>query len=954
MLTNIYFIVLISVIALPLLVVIFSTLRALVIFKTDIIEVRDLILKIALAIYVHIIFFLFSFFQIFRISASLNREEPYLVAFFISVSIFPTLSIIFNYFNINRYLTKKFSLTKKAKFPIKEKEQLEIYVKRISEILNLKSTPKVLLSEQKNIPPFVFGKSSKKSFIAFPVNWDEILKRISRGDEKVEKSIREFIITHELSHIKHRDHVFVSTSYSFLKSFKYWIIGMISLIIFYLSVVSSEVPYSLYTIMQFGLVYYLISFFLTMSVSRNREFAADSRSSLVLSENELGLMFALMAEIKERKESYFEYMLDWFSIFPKVKGNIVGISASQVSSGNFVKEKLKKIGNTRLRDRISKLVDYILSTHPNGRDRQKKLQESRSDKPRYDTVSMETAVWMGVIFAFLKNTFLFFPNELILENQSIKFNIESLVLVFITLVTAMLFLFFLAGSPDNIPSFRSRIAYLTKRYLIIYVAFFLTTILLSFLIGLLRGIFIVANKEFMRWLLSQLEMTFVLFLASLFITNFFVSVYSANIDIMTTSRIKVQKRYVVLSVFATVILFLFAFFMLQLKLNLWSIFFGVLIGITAITSIYELCPLLNFESFLVWGFKDFSIKLDTRMSPFASMFAGIVLLGALTFILSTSVNDMAVKNPEIFSYIIYALVGVVFIQIVISTKKKQRPSYLDVTSYLSNINGYLYILKGLGRTQFLEDNGESIRKKIGSYILDDNSFTISRSINLGSCFTSYCALCSLSYLGSDMDHKKSAEWFLSLENETGGFAPIAGLKSRLSCTYSALYILDKFKMLESVKNLKIHMEWVKSLQTGSGFFSSPLSKGPKVEQTYLALSSLLILGDLDGINKKACSDWLHQSWEEDSNDPLTIFYSIKGRELLGEPTEELKRKVRDDWLIPTSSYWKKLKIDKNLLYFYNCFRVAEIVMDGPADIEKLIPGLGEKVYNGLSYYLEKR
>lgn len=393
------------------------------------------------------------------------------------------------------------------------------------------------------------------------------------------------------------------------------------------------------------------------------------------------------------------------------------------------------------------------------------------------------------------------------------------------------------------------------------------------------------------------------------------------------------------------------YFQLVVKVSMGGIIFGVSVGISIYFFLNTKFTLHAsfFDMWEVYGNQKYFVILEKKRA-LGILFWQLVV----TFLLPMTIFFLIAKQfdtPAVNAIISVSGMAILSYAIV-KNRKVLKASYGNISSFLKNISDYLYILKIL-KFEKIREKKDLIYMKINSYKLVDNSYRLSRFLNIGDDVTTYFSILALNYLQLKSISKKSAEWFLNLENKKGGFSPLLGLKPRLSSTYRALSILNMFNMIQSL-DITVHSTWAKSLQKEEGFFSDSISKFPKIEQTFYALNSLYVLGKFDEIKKRQCIDWIRKTWRDESKNLQLVFHSIKCLELLGELDEKLKEEVKNVWVFPQVSGFKNFKVDRNLKDFYYFFKVAEIVMDNDEEIKNLIPGIEGKVYDSFIYYLENK
>ena len=927
----------------------------------NVIETKENILRIGLALFIHLIYFLIIFLFIIHVITGyphlLKSSIRAFKFYFYVVNVIPTFFLIFCYFNIKSLFRKRFKLLNpESTFPKIDFKRTIDCIKKNSERLDLKTSPKILFSKLKDIPPFTFGKTSKDSYICLPCNWNEILKEISIKDRKVEISLEEYVIIHELSHIKHGDHIFMGVSYFFLKSFKYWLFGLLGLAFIYWLTSGAFFLVFYWKEIFFELIYYLIILLLTTSISRNREYLADANAQLFMLKQEFETITKKGINIKLQNTSYAELLWRWFSIFPSLKANMMGITAPQSFFTNLmtiIRERIEKVGKI-----ISRFFQKVFPSHPNRGSRWRSLREKKVIGSSRYILSKGAAIWIGVVegvFFSINNLYIGESSGILLaviyENGGHSFSVYKLFMVLFSVFTFVVFFVFIKSSDTSSISIKDYFCSLINRYFIIYVSVVVTYSALYYIDHAINDPYLRSFRH-LRWIILEYMLACFLHLfptmiltASIFIIhNYFLSKSLHHMRTLDTKRIFMGG---ISKLFIASILMLCLFW---LGFSLFGIILGFVISV-AITTYSEMkyCPgVTNY-------YQDWEIlyvkRIIKKSEPLRILsFTYLIFLATFCIpMITVSITANYITN----SHLLLALMIISWFLnslILFKFRKAYLPSYSFVPTFIESIKQYLILLQFFDNPKIMA-NKEIIEKRIETFKLRDYSYKIHEKIEIGCIDATYSALFSLFLIESNYFSKFSAKWLLCLENDDGGFSPLEGLKSRLISTFRALSILNRVDMIKAANSVT-HSNWIKSLQTRSGYFVDSISRFPKLEQTYYALESLSLLGSLDTIDSKRCIDWLRITWNECKKSPANVFYSIKCFELLEALSDDIKRDMKDNWLTTYGRLLSNLSVNKNLDGFYYFFRAAEILIGGEKDnLKNLIPGLEENVYNSFIYYL---
>lgn len=924
--------------------------------KRDIIETSENNLRLGL-------FFLTIFAQSFFVclyAASLffsheYKIESYIQVFVLSLAVFPTIYLLYSYIGMRYHFKKKFKLFRAHQLVTEDEFQLlELKVKDVSEKLGLKRYPEILFSKYINISPFIFGKTAKRSYLVLPRNWEEILENVSGENEKIKVGLRNFVIRHELSHVKHKDHIFIGLSFLFLKSFKYWI-SVTSLFVLVYSNITGLRSVRYHSLpLLFTFFFYGIFWLLSRSLSKHREFLADARGSLLAEGKEI----EIISTQEETKKSYIESFLNWFYVFSEHRTEAIGISRCPTRfsstlgyiSGLFIRLGINKKSIGKLRE--------LFFTHPESQIRIKRINDSHFLRDQSTVISNESAIWIGIITSYFLIIPYLFSYEFFtllqdIYNSSVfgKAGVGSFLSVFTAIYIAILIYMPLKASTASNISYKKYLFISFERIMVASATSILTHFVLAGLMKFSHP-YSVKMVSWVKGTLGDALGTFQIYLPALFMISIISSVHFFALDYHSNENRIEQRKRMNQGLFLTAyIITLILVSLLSRKLSFVSIVCGLFIGGTIYTSVGIFFPAsINHEKqFAFYKIPGYIKKVDG---------SGIILLIIgreflpFTIFFFLGAGLAAQLHPPLifyFLFVIYILYGILFYINI----KKFRPSYEKVPLFLGNTYKQLTTLWILN-PQRISEIEDVISGLISKYKLDDDSYTVHRKLKIGNIDATYYAIMSLKHAAQEDIPESIYEWLFNLECNNGGFSPMKDLKARLESTFFALDILNHFGRLNKA-NTELHACWIKTLQDTKGFFSDRISISSKIKQTFYALSSLNFIGKLDSINKKKCADWTMQTFLQSKRSPESFYLFLKCLDILGELNEELKREVRNEWLPSKSLTLKNSKVEANISNYYYFFKIAEFLFESDGDeIKNLIPGLDEKVYKSFVNYLEKR
>ena len=917
--------------------------------EKDIIETSENNLRIGL-------FFLTNFAQLFFVClyaavlffSQEYKSESYIQVFVFFLAAFPTLFLFYSYFGMSSRFKKEFKLFQVHQMVTKDEFQsTELKVKSITEKLGLKWNPQILLSKYKNISPFVFGKTGKRSYLVLPCNWEEILGKVSGKDEKIREHLRKFVLSHELSHIKHKDHIFIGLSFLFLKSFKYWISATVLFVLVYSYITGLQsVKFQSFPLFL-TLIFYGIFWLLSRSLSRHREYLADARVSLLADEKEIDII----STQEGNRKSYIESLLEWFYVFSTQRTDAVGISRCPIRFSiilNYISGLFVRLGIKR--ESIEKFWEIFFS-HPENQSRLKRIRDRQFLKNKTAVISKESAIWIGIITIYLWIIPYLFSYDFLTVLQN-RYNHSLFSRAFIAIFIIILFYMPLKASTSSNISYKKHLYFSFGRILIAYAASIVTHLVLA-------AVFWVSHPyptNLMSWLkgtLGDALQNFRIYLLVFIMFSVLSSLHLFSLSYISNhSKIAQRKQMYEDLILLTYISLLVLITLSLIKIPLANIICGLFFSGIFHASVGIFSPIrTDYEKQFVVFKTPGNVKTVEKKSGIISLTIGLIYLPFTILFFVGAIISIQFQRPQLM----YFMFGVFFLYgiLIYTNMEKLRPSYSDIPLYLGNISKYLAILLILN-SQRITEIKDAILGLIRKYKLDDDSCPVHKKLRIGHLDATYYVEMSRNHVALDRLPEASCKWLFNMEDDNGGFSPIKGVKARLESTFFALDIFSRFKMLNKINN-ELHACWIKALQDSKGYFSDRISISSKIKQTFYALSSLNIIGKLETINKRNCVDWIMQNIQQSKRDPESFYHSLKCLDILGELNEKLKEEVQEEWLPSTSLVLKNSKVESNISNFYYFYKIAEIVFGSTGDKTKtLIPGIEEKIFKSFVYYLKKR
>ncbi|MBC8470608.1 MAG: M48 family metalloprotease [Planctomycetes bacterium] len=189
--------------------------------------------------------------------------------------------------------------------------RIQNIVQSIADELDLPKAPSLYVTTN-NRSPFCYGRSSNSAKLFLPENFEKICMDAAEGREEKTSLLMRFIIAHELSHIKNGDCTIMTCLTLFYRYMRV-AIAFAGVCILFSTLINLE--QSLIVILKASFLLTVISIpclkWTIAMISRNREFSADARSSLLFDRTTL---HKLVGEKRHDLISAFEYITIFLSM----------------------------------------------------------------------------------------------------------------------------------------------------------------------------------------------------------------------------------------------------------------------------------------------------------------------------------------------------------------------------------------------------------------------------------------------------------------------------------------------------------------------------------------------------------------------------------------------------------------------------------------------------------------
>ncbi|MCK4792614.1 MAG: M48 family metalloprotease [Desulfobacteraceae bacterium] len=227
----------------------------------------------------------------------------------------------------------------------KDYEDVEIVEKvhELSNTIGLSKAPTILFAEHKNRPPEIQAYPLiKKTFLILPSNLRQHIEKFITIKAEIEsinirwkeyyETIRDFVILHELSHIKNKDiNYWTHASPLIIQSILWFGISIILSAYVYFGEINKFGISPLISILGIALL-----FLLTASFRKTREYLSDASAMLYLSYNKSNL---LSQKRPGTNETLIETFLNWRDHQPITFSHSRGLSFTSINTQAYPAHK---------------------------------------------------------------------------------------------------------------------------------------------------------------------------------------------------------------------------------------------------------------------------------------------------------------------------------------------------------------------------------------------------------------------------------------------------------------------------------------------------------------------------------------------------------------------------------------------------------------------------------------
>lgn len=848
-----------------------------------------------------------------------------LFSLLVFVGFLPILFAVFSYLNIDRFYARKFKLVTKQRMSLNQRRVLGM-VRRLSKLIKIKKPPKVLFSAYENIPPATFGGGSANMNMVLPANFSQIISEATElaGHREATTSLAEFVLLHELSHIKNGDVLFLSWASCFLSSFKLWLLPYCTLtviLMFWMEVIPWVAPliarnvfFLAFSCVNFGAFYLLI-----LSVSRQREFLADARASVFLKTVELGLLTG--SRLNSRVRSVLKTLLSYITrlalatdLYTQMRmGSRLRILPKVVSFSGTGDSKTWRKG----------FLGWLFATHPSANERVEALSHQKYVGTLNYVPSFGSSAWIGVVAILL-----YIGGPLFLgtcsygRTSSITDEINNYLTAAAVLFMALSFSLPFRNAFNYLPQLGTYIWHVFIKYLSCTIFMIFTNLILTFITV---AIALAMTEPSGAGDFFRFTLTYSLLLSGCGALVSFLFAMAIGTGLILE---KIDKGFIIIAVsFLTPCLLILVgtkvlFFpeISLLSILTWFVVAAAAFGFLLLTNAFTAETRRSYSSSALFGKHEFPTKLSSRkffwhvvvgFGTFAVGLLPIMLIIGIILFLFPVHRNLSLET-SLF------LIVPTFVAFSIVQLRELGSGITQSAQLLPQLLGFARVANIAGVTSDSPRNAavaftNRLRAKDSAYR------GTTTAVNMETTFA--CVLPVKLLGGNCGDENTIVGWVLACQNNEGGFGVWPGATPTLVNTQKALCTL---KLLGGTTQLdkEKHVNWLVSkcsaITSGSG-------GRPVLEKLYLALDSL----DMLGIERPCVSEIslaeIKAYCQDGEKSCKDMFRLVRCLEILGSLTRNMKQKLCDQWVRPRAALFAVLRPDKNIEDISYYLRVVHIL-----------------------------
>ena len=819
-------------------------------------------------------------------------------------------------------------------------QELERLTYSLCLLLGLSKKPQILITDLPGTAPITFGRSRKSAYLVIPRHLDRMTNDVSNSSGIDARTLKEFIIMHELSHIRNGDMPLMSWRSIFMKPLAWW--TLFSIGAFVLAMVNSK---SIGLFLPFIWLGLAISYLTLISISRHREYLADARASITLPSSAI-IGLTRNQNISSPFLSWIESLTAWLSIdalrlssFRSMKLKApLSYQTKRLSclySLNSYWIDVKKLCNRAFssfswRAEKSYVWRYCTSTHPSVSDRNSALRKSKFINEDVPLPSFESSIYSGAVTILL--VLLLYTALLNLgrsgglimgfTDEEIKatgiydtlFNIAALAIFF----SGMVFLLHLRNSVT--PIYRLPVIHYLRefflRYLLVSVTFVLFSSILLFIVPIsswgnlaqllllvfpfyliLFGWFALISKIQQEWTFEQHE--FNAFKMCVTLTLWVAIAGPIVFLLLQTIDADITSKTSILILLSSILFSFVPYVVFRAKL------IRTVDSISRLLFTYVKRSLPFMNAAALYGYVRIAVFTITDTARFLIPF-GIACIIISNIFKLYGLDNTAIDQTLFWSII--AVFGILFLLLIFR--------WMGISSSHSVANSPTLLYSFVNMLHLLGKNAPQAIKAKLTHVVDefrgeDGGFKSAPENARSSLQSTYAAV--RVYKLSDralQDEANLIAYVQSHEKPEGGFSVLPETRPELSATYWALNTIYELHL--RITNLEAHKKWLFAHQGLYGGFSKTNNKKPTLQDTFYTLGSLRVLNALDDIDREATGSWILEQWMKGPKSFDDTYYCVKSLEILSMLIAETATVINKMWVEPLFPAIVNLRPERNL------------------------------------------
>jgi len=839
----------------------------------------------------------------------------------------PLILALYSYLSLERSFKQRYHLEPLC-FTKAADTDWPALVNQLSKKLGLIRSPSVAMMPGRCQTPVVCGRSEKHTLLALPSGFWEMVEFASGQKNEIADGLAEFILLHELAHIKNRDVAFASWLECFLRAFRY-VAGLLILCLLLEDLLLPNNRGTRLTIVML-IVSYSSLLLLANSFRRYRELLADARASLCMNKD---LLSEILKPKKDRGVSPFESAV----VMCTVLSNFAPPSetGSKTILLKVVAKKLLRI--FRLVPMFIQRATCVISAEPlqGIKLRIAALKTQKYVGAQSGLPTFSTAFWNGLVGGL---AFIFFilisisPKAYPVLSSSLSCFAKAADIVVLWAGWGTLFY---VSYVYSLPLRNSTV-------IAIQASSYVKGLALRYCLGALASILLLVSLTITSsttWNQPSAYLGAVAISSGFYIIAFLLSCIFSSLLRLEEDAAAFYRRKEAVFIFTLIpagLCVLGVFAALAWGIGWFISLLGIAIGLPISLLFLTTFPLqghpvdqwvkIGFpvlrKLFDKWVFEKHTFWISNLSLFVIHVTPSSVAILVLVKLLETGwVSDLGISERQMLYLALLSLLPVFCLGVFYIRKLLSRLLVITLRICYLLSEG----LRVLEHKPSAEDR-EKMRRILSLAENKQGGF-LNVSGKSSVCMeTTWTGLACLSALGLQSEYKpEHVRWILQCENKGGGFGVLPGLSSRLSATFYALSSLSTLDSLTTADSEK-HAIWIKKWQSQEGGFHGPYSNWEILTDTYFAVGSLQLLGGIEQIDRSRCAMWALNDWRRGTLTHERTYYLAKILDWLDHLSEEWAEEIHRKYLLPYAPVMTQLRIEKHpgpIFYYLSCAKVIE-------------------------------